>query len=89
MKHPNAYRVQDNHSERFELHTSEIDHPVHDCPKCGKHALVQTGIKFQCFWCGYSRDLSTLKRQHPASQSDSGFFLLCILAIVILSIAIL
>lgn len=40
MKHPNAYRVQDNHSERFELHTSEIDHPVHDCPKCGKHALV-------------------------------------------------
>ncbi|MFE4104957.1 hypothetical protein [Almyronema epifaneia] len=54
-------------------HTSEL----HNCPSCGKQALVQyETYQYRCLWCGFDRDVS---RMSPALPSWLAFVISSIL----------
>lgn len=42
-------------------------HAMHECPKCGKHSLVQiTNTKFECIWCDFHRNLNTSTKKNKS-----------------------
>ncbi|GEM_PF-1837371 len=60
---------------------TETKTELHECPKCGKKALVARGDRFQCLWCNFTRDISE-------PEQDSNFLIVMIATILLVALAV-
>ncbi|ESA37512.1 hypothetical protein N836_36440 [Leptolyngbya sp. Heron Island J] len=73
-------------SELSKYRHSEEFSSMHECPKCGKHTLLQMSTKFKCIWCDFYRDLAQPNKVKPPGFSSGDFIFFVIVAIVLLMI---
>lgn len=64
---------------------------LHECPNCGKRALVQIGQeRFECLWCGFRRNLSDHHwRRGGGNGGGGGMGLLAVVTGVTLVVVLL
>ena len=69
-----------------EYRHSEDFSSMHECPKCGKHTLLQRNTKFRCIWCDFYRDLGQPNKVNPSGFSGGDLIFFIIVVIVLLMI---
>lgn len=60
---------------------TEVRTELHECPKCGKKALVARGDRFHCLWCNFTRDVSE-------PEPDGSFLVIVIAAILLIGLVL-
>lgn len=65
---------------------SEDFSSMHECPKCGKHTLLQRNTQFRCIWCDFYRDLGQPNKVKPSGFSGGDLIFFVIVVIVLLTI---